>query len=105
MKNSNLKFLKSCILNNQVLLILSDTVNNEFGTLLNHDRVVTFEGHVGGMLVVKVGKAGESMETRASTGFSQDAKVRMNVVSVEGFQPGCEVMQNLQWFKVITSSI
>lgn len=57
LKNSNLKFLKSCILNNQVLLILSDTVNNEFGTLLNHDRVVTFEGHVGGMLVVKVGQA------------------------------------------------
>jgi hypothetical protein len=87
------------------LLILGDTVNNEFSALLNHDCVITLEGHVGGMLVVQVRKARECMEARASTGFSQDAEVAMNVIRVESLQPSCEMMQDLQWLVVIAASI
>ena len=71
--------------------------------MLNHDCVVPFEGHVGGMLVVQVGQPGESMETRAATGLSQHTEVAMDVICVEGLQASSEVMQDLQWLVVITA--
>jgi hypothetical protein len=55
------------------------------------------------MLVVQVGQPGESMETRAATGLSQHTEVAMDVVCVEGLQASSEVMQDLQWFIVITA--
>ena len=107
LKNSNLKTLYKIVRKQLiiVLLVLLDTINNQFGALLNHDCIITLKCNVGRMLSNKVWDSRECMEACASTRLSQHSEISVDCVCVECLQSWSEMMNDFKWLVIFTSSV